>query len=361
MVVALIEQAMIFALGFLVCGLLALLVLPAVWRRAMRLSKRRLEMLMPLSMTEVFAERDQLRAQAAVEQRRLERKIEVMTQDRASYMSEIGRQAGAIAELRAGLADIEATLRAKEAELRHAWSELGALHVDVRDTSARLGAISSSFDALVATEQQLRQTFNEQRLEKAALETRIESLQLQDQDLRQRLKTVLLDRDEQAELAKSLAAERAHLRQELQTAHGWREQLTTTIAEYLARIQELEHGERLERRARLRAEKDLAAANKLLNDAEAAMGVRASGFQAAVEAARAVLEPHEALLAVAPSDGAATLPDGHAATGVGAHMMVASAPQMEGQQRPPEPPLNGTGEAPVHVPQPLPERHAAVN
>ena len=33
------------------------------------------------------------RAQAAVEQRRLERKIEAMTQDRASHMSEIGRRA----------------------------------------------------------------------------------------------------------------------------------------------------------------------------------------------------------------------------------------------------------------------------
>ena len=48
---------MIFALGFLLCGLLALLILPAFWRRAMRLSTRRLEMLMPLSMDEVLAQR----------------------------------------------------------------------------------------------------------------------------------------------------------------------------------------------------------------------------------------------------------------------------------------------------------------
>ena len=352
---------MIFALGFLVSGLLALLVLSAFWRRAMRLSQRRLEMLMPLSMTEVFAERDQLRAQAAVEQRRLERKIEALTQDRASHMSEIGRRAGVIADLRAGLADVEAALRAKEAELREAWAELGALHVDLRDTSARLGVISGSFDALIATEQQMRQTFNEQRLEKAALETRIESFQLQDQDLRQRLKAVQLDREEQLELAQNLAAERDHLRQELQTAQGWREQLTAVIAEHLARIQELENSERVERRGRMRAEKELDIASKLLADAEAAISFRPSGFQAAVEAARTVLAPLEASQVDAPVHGAAALPNGHDASGVADRMMVEPAPHGEEPQLPLEPLRNGNGEAPVHVPQPMPERHAAVN
>ena len=90
------------------------------------------------------------------------------------------------------------------------------------------------------------------------------------------------------------------------------------------------------------------------------MAVRASGFLAAVEAARAVLAPHEALLADAPSDGAATLPNGHDATGVEARIMVASAPQMEEPPLPLDPPLNGSEES-VLVPQPMPERHAALN
>ena len=51
---------MYFALGFLVAGLLTLLFLPAFWRRAMRLSMRRLQMLAPMSMQEVIAERDRL-------------------------------------------------------------------------------------------------------------------------------------------------------------------------------------------------------------------------------------------------------------------------------------------------------------
>ena len=65
---------MIFMLGFLVAGLVALFFLPAFWRRALRLSKRRLEMLMPLSMEEIIAERDQLRAESALAQRQVEQK-----------------------------------------------------------------------------------------------------------------------------------------------------------------------------------------------------------------------------------------------------------------------------------------------
>ena len=57
---------MIFALGFLVAALFGLLFLPAVQRRAARLAGRRLEMLLPLSMEEIVAERDQLRAEFAV-------------------------------------------------------------------------------------------------------------------------------------------------------------------------------------------------------------------------------------------------------------------------------------------------------
>ena len=352
---------MIFALGFLVAGLLALLVLPAFWRRAMRLAKRRLEMLMPLSMAEVFAERDQLRAQAAVEQRRLERKIEVMTLDRASQMSEIGRRAGIIADLRADVASIEATMRAQEAEMRHAWAELGAMHVDLRDTTARLSAISVAFDALIATEQQLRQSFDGQRLEKAALETRIESLQLQDHDLRQRLKAALLDRDERREVTQGLAAERDHLRQELQTALGWREQLNAVIAEHLARVQELENSERLERRGRMRAEKELDIANKLLADAEAAMVFRPSGFQAPVEAPRGALSPQEAAPADGLAAGAASASNGHEAS-LGQRPMISEpAAQIEEAQLSPDAPLGGTLEGAIHVPRPMTEQHAAVN
>ena len=61
----LIENFMYFGLGALLTGIVALLFLPLFWRRAVRLSTRSLEMRLPLSMTEIVAERDQLRAEFA--------------------------------------------------------------------------------------------------------------------------------------------------------------------------------------------------------------------------------------------------------------------------------------------------------
>ena len=82
---------MIFLLGFLAAGLLALAVAPAFWRRAERLSIRRLEMLMPLSPREVVAERDALRADFAIEGRRLEQVAEGHHARLATAKAELGR------------------------------------------------------------------------------------------------------------------------------------------------------------------------------------------------------------------------------------------------------------------------------
>src|SRR3954452_3932259 len=96
---------MLFSLGFLASGLLTLLLLPAVWRRAVRLSTRRLEMQLPLSMGEIIAERDQLRAEFATRQRRIEQQAERLVELRAQDMGELGRRATMIAALDEQLAE----------------------------------------------------------------------------------------------------------------------------------------------------------------------------------------------------------------------------------------------------------------
>ena len=53
---------MYFALGLLAAGLLALVVTPAIWRRAMRLARARIEAGVPLTRAEIDADKDQLRA-----------------------------------------------------------------------------------------------------------------------------------------------------------------------------------------------------------------------------------------------------------------------------------------------------------
>lgn len=106
---------MVFALGFLLAGLLALLFMPVLSRRAVRLATRRLSMLVPLSMAEVAAERDGVRAEHAATARRLEQKVDLLTRDKADAMAAAGREAG-----RAAAADAEKdALAARAATLQN--------------------------------------------------------------------------------------------------------------------------------------------------------------------------------------------------------------------------------------------------
>jgi chromosome segregation ATPase len=120
----LIEQAMYFALGFLVAGLLTLLFLPAFWRRAMRLSMRRLQMLAPMSMQEVIAERDLLRAEFAVRERRMEQELEAVKSAKAHDLAAIGRHAARVAQAESQLLEEEARNRDMELALRESQKTL---------------------------------------------------------------------------------------------------------------------------------------------------------------------------------------------------------------------------------------------
>lgn len=99
-----IEQAMIFTLGFLLAGILALAVTPAFWRRAVRLARRRIEAQVPVSIEEILAERDQLRAQNAVECRRLEDRLAQLNRRHLEHLRELGQRAARIAAFEADVA-----------------------------------------------------------------------------------------------------------------------------------------------------------------------------------------------------------------------------------------------------------------
>lgn len=111
---------MYFALGFMVAALLALMSLPAFWRRAMRLSTRRLQMLAPMSMEEVIAERDLLRAEFAVRERRLEQEMESMQAARTENLAAIGRESARSVETAEMLKNAEAANRDLQALLNDA-------------------------------------------------------------------------------------------------------------------------------------------------------------------------------------------------------------------------------------------------
>ncbi len=94
-----IQSIMLVALGFLSAVLLGLLIAPAVWRRAVRLTTRRLKEQLPLSDAEIRADKDRLRAEYAIRVHKLEMKVEQSNLQRARDTIEINRRDGTISQL----------------------------------------------------------------------------------------------------------------------------------------------------------------------------------------------------------------------------------------------------------------------
>ena len=91
-----IESIMYFGIGFLCAALFGLLVIPLVHRRAIRLTMRRLEGAVPVSVEEIQADKDQLRADFAMSTRRLEMNVEQLQHKSTNQLAELGRKADAI-------------------------------------------------------------------------------------------------------------------------------------------------------------------------------------------------------------------------------------------------------------------------
>ena len=152
-----IETVMIFALGFFVSTLLGLIFVPALNERADRLARRRVEAQLPASVAELNAERDTLRAELAVRERRMEQRLELLLEKQARNMAELGRRATRIAMLtdegeqaRAAITGLEqdlAVTRNALAESEARAADLAAELLDTRETGAALDAALADLQA----------------------------------------------------------------------------------------------------------------------------------------------------------------------------------------------------------------------
>src|SRR5947199_5695983 len=105
-----IEPVMFVGIGFLVAGLLVIGAIPLVHARAVRLTMKRLEAVTPMSMAEIQADKDQLRAEFAMSTRRLEMMVEQMKAKTTSQLAEIGKKSDAVGRLKVELAEKTAAL-----------------------------------------------------------------------------------------------------------------------------------------------------------------------------------------------------------------------------------------------------------
>jgi len=121
-----IEPIMYLAIGFLVSMLFGLMIVPLVHNRAVRLTTRRLEAATPLSMAEIQADKDQLRAEFAMSARRLEMSVEQLKNRTTSQLADLGKKTDMINRMKIELGEKNATIFSLEAREKAVKEQLRA-------------------------------------------------------------------------------------------------------------------------------------------------------------------------------------------------------------------------------------------
>src|SRR6266446_6115414 len=121
-----VEPIMYLAIGFLVSMLLGLMIVPLVHNRAVRLTTKRMEAATPLSMAEIQADKDQLRAEFAMSARRLEMSVDQLKSKTTSQLAELGKKSDAINRMKLELGEKNATIFSLEAREKAMKEQLRA-------------------------------------------------------------------------------------------------------------------------------------------------------------------------------------------------------------------------------------------
>ena len=178
-----IEPIMFFGIGFLVAALVGLVVIPLVHGRAVRLTMRRLEAATPLSMAEIQADKDQLRAEFAMSTRRLEMSVDQLKNRTTSQLAELGKKGDAINRLKIELGEKTATIFALEARDKALRDQLRATEDEIAAKTSAMHDAQRAFSdkqadlAKMMGELDERSTFTEaQKVEIIALKTQVEAL-----------------------------------------------------------------------------------------------------------------------------------------------------------------------------------------
>jgi chromosome segregation ATPase len=318
-----IESVMYFGIGFLVAALLGLLFIPLVHNRAVRLTMKRLEAATPLSIAEIRADKDQLRAEFAMSTRRLEMSVEKMKAKTTTQLAELGKKTDAINQLKKELGEKTATIFALEArdktlrdQLRATEEEFQIKSGGLRDAERQLADKETDLSKLLGDLGERSLVADNQRGEISALRAQVEALRASVADYERAVAEtehrLERERSDAAVAGKELTEARARVGDLGTRVSELERQLFVqqTEAEVLnRRVHELET--RLADQGRLLAERDyqldrtrseLEAAVKTEADLRSELAATGNRSNSAVDRFRSEITQLEAQLAVAIED-----------------------------------------------------------
>jgi chromosome segregation ATPase len=216
---------------------------------------RRLEAATPLSMAEIQADKDQLRAEFAMSTRRLEISVEQMKAKTTSQLAELGKKTDAINRLKVELGEKTATIFALEArekafkdQLRATEEEYSVKTSSLREAERTLTDKEAELARLTHEINERAMTTDSQRVEIVSLKAQIESLKARIGDYEREIKTtedrLAREREQSANASRELAEARGRVENLNQRVSALEQQLSqqTTEATALAhRAGKLEH------------------------------------------------------------------------------------------------------------------------
>ena len=143
------DYFMVGGIGFLAAWLTAIMVMPAVHHRAVRLTRRQYDQL-PLSIQEMRAEKDSIRAGFAAATTRLEMNLAQLRDKTAAHATDLAKKAQLIARLKQELEAVDTALKETEGreqsartELRHAKHELAGKDAALSAAEQEIAAIKA--------------------------------------------------------------------------------------------------------------------------------------------------------------------------------------------------------------------------
>lgn len=178
-----VQSILFFTLGFLCAGFLALMIAPAIWRRAVMLTRKRIEASVPLSLNDIQADKDRMRAEFAMSTRRLEMSIKGFKDKAAAQVIEINRNreelkrlAGERDDKNSSLSELDAKAGELRAELRRREEQLQRLQERMAEADHALEARALELEKMGRMYDEASLTASNRQIDLVARETEVDKL-----------------------------------------------------------------------------------------------------------------------------------------------------------------------------------------
>lgn len=242
------QSSLVFVLGFLSAGFIALVVAPMVWRRAVALTRRRIEASVPLTLTEIQADKDRMRAEFAMATRRLEINFKNFREKAAAQIVEINRNREELKQLMSerqerheALTRLEVQAGEIRSELRRREDELQVLTEKLEEAENLLERRATEIEKLGRMYDDASFTASNRQVEITAREGEIEKLNNDMATLRSERREI--DRRSQEIGAESQAGREA-LKAEQERALALEARIERLLATIADRDEKIDRGER---------------------------------------------------------------------------------------------------------------------